>query len=60
MGTMLLGVSVILDRQSLIFAYEIDPDGVSVSMHVVDRLPSLQRYIGFVIKLVSGLAAICQ
>jgi hypothetical protein len=49
---MLLGVSVKLDTQWLLAAYEVDPDWIAVNG--ADRPPSFKGNI-----LVSGIAGIC-
>lgn len=55
MGTMLLVVSTILDRQRWLLAYEVDPDRVTVNR--IDRVPSFKWYA--VGKLGSGIARMC-
>lgn len=55
MGTMLLVVSTILDRQRWLLAYEVDPDRVTVNR--IDRVPSFKRYAAG--KLGSGIAGMC-
>jgi hypothetical protein len=52
MRTMLLGVSVIIDTQWLLAAYEVDPDGVAVNG--ASRAPSFQWNV-----LVKGIAGMC-